>query len=125
MFTTIIREHKAGVFGLVLLFLFAIPHPAAAQVGNADEGQKLFVKYCVSCHGPDGSGSTAVGKAMGAKDLRSPEAKKLTDAEISTQINKGKGNMPPFGSSLKKEKVDDLIAYIRELGKKQEADKKP
>jgi mono/diheme cytochrome c family protein len=118
MIRTTMRNHKAGIIALFSLLLFAIPHSAAAQAGNADEGQKLFTQNCVSCHGPDGSGSTAIGKAVGAKDLRSPEAKKLTDAEISTQIEKGKGNMPPFASTLNKAKITDLVAYVRELGKK-------
>ena len=118
MISTTLRNYKTGAIALLALLLLAIPHLAAAQAGNADEGQKLFTQNCVSCHGPDGSGNTAIGKAVGAKDLRSPEAKKLTDAEISTQIEKGKGNMPPFASTLNKAKITDLIAYIRELGKK-------
>lgn len=125
MLTTIIRKYTVGAIALLAFFLFAIPHSAAAQAGNADEGQKLFVQNCVTCHGPDGSGNTAIGKSVGAKDLRSAEAKKLSDAEIATQINQGKGNMPPFASSLKKENVNNLIAYVRELGKKQTAAKKP
>ena len=118
MLTKIIRKYKVSAIVLLSMILFAIARPAAAQAGNADEGQKLFTQNCVTCHGPDGSGSTAIGKAVGAKDLRSPEAKKLTDAEISTQIEKGKGNMPPFAGSLNKAKITDLVAYVRELGKK-------
>ena len=125
MLTTIMRKYKIGAIALLPLFLFAIPHSAAAQAGKAEEGQELFKKNCVTCHGPDGSGSTAVGKAVGAKDLRAAEALKMSDAEISTQIEKGKGNMPPFGETLDKAKINDLIAYIRELGKKKTGDKKP
>jgi mono/diheme cytochrome c family protein len=125
MLSTIIRKCKAGTIALLPLLLFAFPHSAAAQAGNAADGQKLFETNCAKCHGPDGSGNTAIGKAVGAKDLRSPEAKKLTDAEIYTQIDQGKGNMPPFGDSLGKAKVNDLVAYVRELGKKPAATKKP
>jgi mono/diheme cytochrome c family protein len=125
MLTKIISKYRIGTVSLLLLLLFAIPRPAAAQAGNADEGQKVFVQNCATCHGLDGSASTAIGKAVGAKDLRSPEAQKLTDVEITTQINQGKGNMPPFSGSLKKADVNNLIAYVRELGKKQTAAKKP
>jgi mono/diheme cytochrome c family protein len=123
--STIIRTCKVGAITLLPLFLFAMLNSAAAQAGNPAEGQKLFETNCAKCHGPDGSGNTAIGKAVGAKDLRSAEAKKLTDAEIYTQIDQGKGNMPPFGASLGKAKVDDLVAYVRELGKKPAALKKP
>jgi mono/diheme cytochrome c family protein len=125
MLTTIIRKYKLGAIALLPLFLFAIPHSAAAQAGKAEEGQELFKQNCAKCHGPDGSGNTPIGKAVGAKDLRAPEALKMTDAEISTQIDKGKGNMPPFGDTLDKAKINDLIAYVRELGKKQTGAKKP
>jgi cbb3-type cytochrome c oxidase subunit III len=125
MLTTILRKYKVGAISLLSLFLFAIPHSAAAQAGKAEEGQELFKQNCVKCHGPDGSGNTPIGKAVGAKDLRAAEAQKLTDAQIYTQIDKGKGNMPPFGDTLNKANINDLIAYVHELTKKQTDAKKP
>src|SRR5216683_5007934 len=82
MLERITRKHRVGAIALLPLFLLAFPHFAAAQA----EGQKLFDTTCAKCHGPDGTGNTVVGKAVGAKDLGSPEAKKLTDAEIQAQI---------------------------------------
>ena len=115
-----IRNYRIGVIALLPLFLFAIPHSTAAQ----SDGQKLFETNCAKCHGPDGSGSTAIGKAVGAKDLRAPEALKLTDAQIYTQIDQGKGNMPPFGGTLNKAQIDSLLPYVRQLSKKQASSKK-
>jgi mono/diheme cytochrome c family protein len=122
---TTIKKYKVGTIALLSLFLFAIPYSAAAQAGKAEDGQKLFEQSCAKCHGPDGSANTPIGKAVGAKDLHSPEALKLTDAEIRTQIEQGKGNMPPFGATLDKTKINDLVAYVRELSKKQPGAKKP
>ena len=110
-----------GAVALLSLLLFAFPRLAAAQ----SDGQKLYDTNCAKCHGPDGSGNTTVGKAVGAKDLRAAEAKKLTDAEIATQIDQGKGNMPPFGGTLNKAQIDSLIPIIREFSKKAAAPKKP
>jgi mono/diheme cytochrome c family protein len=121
MFERITRRHRVGAIALLPLFLFAIPHSAAAQ----SDGQKLFDTNCAKCHGPDGTGNTVVGKAVGAKDLGSAEAKKLTDAEIITQIDQGKGNMPPFGGTLNKAQIDSLLPIVREFGKKKAAAKKP
>ena len=98
--------------------------PAAAQAGKAEDGQKLYEQNCAKCHGPDGSANTAIGKAVGAKDLHSPEAQKLTDAQIYTQIDQGKGNMAPFGDSLDKGKINDLVAYVHQLIKKPSGAKK-
>ena len=114
MFERITRKHRVSAIALLPLFLFAFPHFAAAQ----SDGQKLYNTNCAKCHGPDGSGSTVVGKAVGAKDLRAAEAKKLTDAEIFTQIDQGKGNMPPFGGTLNKAQIDSLVPIIREFSKK-------
>jgi cytochrome c oxidase cbb3-type subunit 3 len=109
---------RNGLIISLSLFLLAIPYSAFAQAGKAENGQKLFDENCSKCHGPDGSGNTQIGKAVGAKDLRTPEAQKLTNAQISTQIDQGKGNMPPFTGTFSKEQVNDLIAYVRTFGKK-------
>jgi mono/diheme cytochrome c family protein len=117
----IARRHRVGALALLSLFLFAFPHFAAAQ----SDGQKLFDTNCAKCHGPDGSGNTVVGKAVGAKDLGSAEAKKLTDAEIHAQIEQGKNNMPPFSGTLNKAQIDSLIPIVRAFGKKAAGAKKP
>jgi len=124
MFAKMILKYKVGAFAVLPLLLLAMPRSAAAQAGNAGEGQKTFEATCAKCHGPDGSGDTAIGKAVGAKDLRSPEAQKLTDAQIFAQIDQGKNNMPPFGGTLDKAKINDLVAYVHVLSKKGVAKKK-
>lgn len=120
MFEGITRKNIVGVLVLLPLLLIMMPRSAAAQ----SDGQKLFDTNCAKCHGPDGSGNTVVGKAVGAKDLGSAEAKKLTDAEIHTQIDQGKGNMPPFGGTLNKAQIDSLIPIVRAFGKKTAGAKK-
>jgi mono/diheme cytochrome c family protein len=114
---------KFGPYAIVLLplLLLAVPQFASAQ----SDGQKLYDTNCAKCHGPDGTGNTQIGKAVGAKDLNSPEAKKLTDAEIHTQIEQGKNNMPPFGGTLNKAQIDSLIPVVRAFSKKPAAGKKP
>jgi mono/diheme cytochrome c family protein len=121
MLERITRKYRVSTIALLPLFLFAFPRFSAAQA----DGQKLYDTKCAQCHGPDGSGNTVVGKAVGAKNLNSPEAKKLTDAEIYTQIDQGKGNMPPFGGTLNKAQIDSLIPIVREFGKKPAGAKKP
>ena len=120
----IIRKNTIGTMAILPLLLLAFTLSAAAQAGKAEDGQKLFETNCAKCHGPDGSGDTPIGKAVGAKDLRAPEALKLTDAQLYTQIDQGKNNMPPFGGTLDKAKINDLIAYVRVLGKKKAPAKK-
>src|SRR5215472_17062429 len=115
------RRHTVWVLSLLPLILFVLPRFAVAQ-GDA---QKLYDTNCAKCHGADGTGNTVVGKAVGAKDLGSAEAKKLTDDEIRTQIEKDKNNMPPFGGALNKAQIDSLIPIVRSFGKKAANAKKP
>ena len=121
MIAATLQKGTLRTVAIMALFIVAIPHSTAAQSG---EGQKLYDQNCAKCHGADGSGNTTVGKAVGAKDLRSPEAKKLTDAQISAQISQGKGNMPPFGGTLGGAKINSLIPIVRELSKKSTTGKK-
>ncbi len=123
MIATFRKKKMAGAVTVLMLAFLASPFFAAAQSGKSDDGQKLFEQNCAKCHGPDGSGNTTIGKAVGAKDLRASEALKLTDVQIATQITQGKGNMPPF-SNLTKAQIDALVPYLRGLGKKQAASKK-
>lgn len=110
---------------LLAALLFMLGLPGTARAGNTtEEGQRLFQEKCVKCHNDDGSGTTVIGKALGAADLRSADVQKKTDADFYTQIDKGKGNMPPFGSGLDKAQISELVAYVRQLGKKQVATKR-
>lgn len=117
------RKYGVGS-SLVIVFLLVAGLPATAQAGNDQEGQKIFQEKCVRCHAEDGSGNAVIGKALGAADLRSDAVQKKSDADFYAQIEKGKGNMPPFGPSLDKSQIDELVAYVRAFGKSQAAKKK-
>lgn len=120
------REAKHVAIGMTLsvAFLFVFAMPTILWAGTAQEGQKIFQDKCVRCHAEDGSGSTIIGKALGAADLGSAAVQKKTDADFYTQIEKGKGNMPPFGSGLDKTQINELIAYVRQFGRRQSPKKK-
>lgn len=87
--------------------------PLAAQ-----DALTLFKTKCAMCHGPDGKGETPMGKKLDIHNLGAPEVQKQTDAELNTIIAKGKGKMAPFGAKLTPEQIGQLVAHIRELGKK-------
>jgi mono/diheme cytochrome c family protein len=70
------------------------------------------------CHAADGSGDTAMGKKMKLRDLRSADVQKQSDVQLAEIIAKGKPPMPAYEKQLDKKKIDEVVAYIRELGKK-------
>jgi|HubBroStandDraft_2_1064218.scaffolds.fasta_scaffold179757_2 cytochrome c6 len=103
-----------GIWGLLLcaaLGIFATT--ARAQTG----GEALYKGKCAACHGADGKGETAVGKANNVRDLGSADVQKQSDDDIAAIIGNGKGKMPAYGKSLKAEQIKDLVAYIRTLKK--------
>ncbi len=90
---------------------------AASAPAKADDGATLFKSNCVVCHGADGTG-TPTGKSLKAPDLHSEVVQKLTDKQISDQIENGKNNMPPFKGTLSADQIKLLVAYVRTFKKK-------
>jgi cytochrome c6 len=88
---------------------------AAAKADNTAEA--TYKAKCAMCHGPDGKGETATGKTMKAGDFASPDVQKMSDADLSEAISKGKGKMPAY-KTLTADQVKDLVAYVRAFGKK-------
>jgi cytochrome c6 len=88
------------------------------SVSFADEASvKLYKAKCAACHGPDGKGETAMGKANKLRDLASADVQKQSDEDLTTIITAGKNKMPAYGKSLKPEEIKGLVAYIRGLAK--------
>ncbi len=90
----------------------------ATPAANADDMAALYKSKCASCHAADGSGSTPMGKKLNARDVRSPEVQKQTDAQLTEITAKGKNKMPAYEKKLTAEQIKELVAYMRELGKK-------
>ena len=93
--------------------LWCMVMPAAMQAQS--DADKIYKANCVLCHSADGSGGSPTGKAMHAKDLRSDEVQKQSDAALSEVITKGRGKMPAFGAKIKPDGVTKMVAYIRTL----------
>lgn len=85
----------------------------AADVMGAD----LFKSKCAMCHGADGKGDTAMGKAKGLKDLGSADVQSKSDADLNGMITNGKGAMPSYKGKLTDAQIDSLVKYIRSLKK--------
>ena len=100
---------RIALVGLGLALV--IPAVAAAQSSGAD----VYKAKCAMCHGADGSASTGMGKSMGLKPLGSPDAQKMSDADMSALIANGKGKMPAMKGKLTDAQISDLVKYVRTL----------
>jgi mono/diheme cytochrome c family protein len=91
--------------------LYAFPPPQKSA-------QDTYLDKCSVCHAKDGSGNTAKGRKVKAKDLRSAEIQKMSDAELIHDVAQGKGkDMDGFEKELGGDMVKQLVAYCRALAR--------
>ena len=98
---------------VIALVLLAVPAAFAAVDGAA-----IYKAKCASCHGADGSGQTAMGKAMKIRDLGSADVQKQTDQELYKWTADGKDKMPAYKDKLSDAEINALVAQIRAMAKK-------
>ena len=82
--------------------------------GAAADGKDLYNAKCQSCHGANGEGKAAIGKAFGVTmaPLGSKEVKGMSDADLKKVILAGKGKMKPVAGVSEKQ-ADDIVAYVK------------
>ena len=104
---------------LIILVTAVFTGASALAAGNAQQGKVVFGSKCKTCHGPDGKGNPVIAKMMKVKmqELGSKEVQSKSDAEIKKDITLGNGKMMPV-KGLSAGQLDDVIAYVRSLGKK-------
>lgn len=89
----------------------------AAPVASADVAA-VYKKNCASCHAPDGSGNTRMGKKSGARDYRDAKVQaSFSDAEALDAIKNGKKKMKGFSSKVSDAEAKELVKYIRAFKK--------
>jgi mono/diheme cytochrome c family protein len=81
-------------------------------------GETLLKTKCAACHGPDGKGEVPMGKKLSVPNLSSTEVQSQSDVQLTGSVTKGKNKMPAYDGKLTKEQIGELVAYIRDLGKK-------
>jgi len=97
--------------------VFAMIALSSTAARADDTAEATFKAKCATCHGPDGRGETTTGKTMKVKDFSTDEVQKMSDADLTDAITKGKGKMPPY-KTLTPDQVKGLVAYIRSFAKK-------
>jgi len=84
---------------------------------NLKQGEELYGKFCVHCHGATGQGDGAVGlKLPGAPPPYTAADKvNMTEGEIFQIMTYGKGLMGSHSSQLSKEERWKLVLYVQHL----------
>jgi mono/diheme cytochrome c family protein len=98
--------------------------PAVAAAGPATtahvgsglrEGERLFQRYCMRCHGVDGRGTEMRESLVSLPDFtgRAWQAGR-NDSQLLVSVLGGRGTgMPPFRSKLGRDQVRAVVAYVR------------
>ena len=92
---------------------------ALAGFATADDaaGKAIFTSHCAICHGPNGDGNSPIGKTLNVPGFRSAQAQKLTESEVKAIVTSGKNKMPAFKDKLTDAQIDQVVDYVRHLGK--------
>jgi mono/diheme cytochrome c family protein len=93
-------------------------HPTAAGLAQA---KKMYGWDCAMCHGANGAGNGDMASQLKTKlkDYRDPAMLKgMTDGELFSIIQKGKGEMTGEGERAKPEEIWNMVTLVRSFSKK-------
>ena len=97
-----------------------IPQPDSRALNahvnqQADAGRGIFQRFCKSCHGSDGRGTTLRDQTPSIPDFTSQVwRQRRTPPQLTTTILEGKGTvMPAFRGKLNEAQIRDLVTYLR------------
>ena len=93
------------------------PYPFTEERRPAAEHH--WIEHCSSCHAPDGSGDTPIGRNLYPKppDMRESMTQDLSDGELQHIIANGVRftGMPAWGDEDSEQDIWDLVSFIRKL----------
>jgi cytochrome c6 len=100
-------------FRLQMVLAVAVSLASAACFAQSS-GEATYKAKCQMCHGPAGTPSAGMAKAMGIKAANDPDIKKLTADQVAATIKDGKGKMKPI-AGLTDAQIKDVAAFYRSL----------
>lgn len=100
---------------LIIVYWCAAPVMGfAADERNLARGKKIYEKYCLACHGPQGRGDGTVRFDPPVADLTSSEVLTKPDSRLLNSIHEGRPNtaMDAWKAKLSDEAIRDVLAYV-------------
>lgn len=111
------KKHRMVVLGVVLMVFTGSWLLAQEVRGNPKNGQTVYEKHCLRCHGAsgDGLGPDATDLVVPPANFQSAKSRAKTDFELLIAISNGVLFSPMHGwrGRLNDTEMMDVIAYIR------------
>ena len=94
-------------------------NPVSANMHSVDQGEQIFQKNCISCHGKSARGDGPLAKTLMPKptNLRMMSGMHA-DGDFAWKISNGRGAMPAWKETLKQEQIWHVVNYIQSLAKR-------
>ncbi len=93
-----------------------LTNPVPLTDKTLKEGELLYGRYCIHCHGEKGKGDGTVAKLYkGVPVYQSDALKNLNDGHIFHTITYGKGRMWPHGSQITPEERWKIVHWVHKL----------
>lgn len=100
------------------MWILALAGASVAAPAFAQSGEATYKSKCAMCHGADGLATSPMAKAMSVPSVKSDVFAKLSESEMVTATENGKGKMPAYKGKLSEAEIKEVVAYMRGLGKK-------
>jgi ubiquinol-cytochrome c reductase cytochrome c subunit len=119
------RGGRAVAAALAVAGALGLAAPAVSQDEAIRKGRQIYVRSCISCHGPEGEGVADFGPPVGATGIRGagPSLRGVGAAAADLYLTTG---YMPLGepdqaparkkSPFTRDQIDALVAYIESLG---------
>ena len=114
---------RTGLFlAGVLCTLIATPPVARAGLkpGDPVRGKKIFLSFCVQCHGIKGNGNGIAAPALMNKPANFTDPTLWTSHEEAfflETIRHGRGGMAPYWDVLTPQQIQDVLSYEKTFRK--------
>jgi len=112
------------IVSFLAFFGFSMTCLGTAMAQNLEEGKKIYVTYCTSCHGERGRGDGMAAQSLPvrpADHTNGAVMNQFSDRFLVDLISKGgsavgkSSFMPAWGSSFNEKQIRDIVAYLRTI----------
>lgn len=125
-------DHRIGcgaymnhrMFLLLGMAVLVILSNGAAMAQNSQEGKKIYLTYCSTCHGEKGKGDGMAAQSLPVRPMDHTNGalmNPLSDKFLSDVIAKGgsavgkSSFMPAWGGAFNDQQIRDIVAYLRTI----------